>query len=185
MPKQPTTKQPTLQEVVDEARAAIAQARAALEKVGLYSLTDEERLHTNGRLRNKEDGAMLSVLDAVDAAPGMFESIASRDHGSDETKVETGPAREAIERWQIIAPLVDDLASLSRDVGDDALAAASLAKDVTVPAYAILRANAKLNDKLRKAGKVALDFYGGFGLKRAKEKKRAANKAKKASKTPA
>jgi hypothetical protein len=168
---------------VTKARALVKQAREALEAVGLYHLTDEERLHSNGRLRKDEPAAMTSVCDAMDAAPGVFEGLAPRDRGTDPGKVETGPTRAAIEHCQTVAPLVADLNELARDVGDDALASASLAKEVTVPAYAILLANAPINEKVRGAGKKALSFYGSFGLRRAQKKKRAATKEKKAAKT--
>ena len=50
-----------------------------------------------------------------------------------------------------------------------------------MPAYAILKANAGLNKKLRGDGKKALDFYGRIGQRRAQGNQRA---AKKATKTP-
>lgn len=190
MPKSPAATKNTvahgneaLTAAIREARGYVQKIRDALAPFDLHTLTEDERLHTNGKLRKDEPGAMRSILDAVDAAPGTFESLAPHDHGSDSKRVETAPARQALAHVEIVAPLADDLAELARDVGDDLLAAASEAKDVTVPAYAILRANADLNPKLRAAGKKALDFYGGFGRRRVQAAKRAVSKAKKAAKT--
>ncbi len=168
---------------VAEALNHVRDARRAVEVAGLQTLTDDERLHSNGKLRLKEPEAMVAVLDAIDVAPGVFGALAPHDHGVDPEAVETGPSRAAVARYQTLAPLVQALDQLVRDVGDDALVAASLAKDVTVPGYAILRANAPINARLKSAGKVALDFYGGFGLRRTQKNKRAARLAGKATRT--
>lgn len=149
----------SLKKAVDKALLALRQAREGLEAQGLDALTPEDRLHSAGRLREGEDKAMIAVLDAVDRQPGLFAALAPHDHGADDKKVETGPARDAIERRAVLAPLLDELDHLVTRVSDDMLSSGAKAKDVTVPAYAILKANADMSPELRKTAAPAIGFY--------------------------
>lgn len=157
---------------VDKARAAVRAAEQALEAFDLASLTSDERAHSAGKLRDGEDAVLVTILDTVDAHPAQFASLAPHDHGSDDHVVETGPARAALARRNLLAPLATDLATLSLRVSDDLLASGALARDVTTPAYAIIRANAPLNPALRRSAAGPLSFY----LKTAKQKKPSASK---------
>jgi hypothetical protein len=143
-----------LVEAVEKARAALRVAEKALA-----ALTSEERAHSSGKLRDGEDDVLAVVLDTIDAHPAQFASLAPHDHGTDERVVETGPARAALTRRSLLAPLAADLAALSQRVSDDVLASGALARDVTTPAYAIIRANAPLNAALRKSAARPLSFY--------------------------
>ena len=109
--------------------------------------------------------------------PAIFGALAARDHGSDDAVVETGPAREALARSVALAPLVRALSALLTRVSDGVLSSASLAKDVTVPAYGIIKANESLVPKLRQSAAVALNVHGAG--------KRATRGGKKAVKNPA
>jgi hypothetical protein len=144
---------------VEKARAALRVAEAALEEFDLAALTSDERAHSSGKLREGESDMLTIVLDTVDAHPQQFASLAPHDHGTDDRVVETGPARAALARRNLLAPLAMDLAALSLRVSDDVLAAGALARDVTTPAYAIIRANAPLNAALRKSAARPLSFY--------------------------
>ncbi len=159
---------PTLAEVVQRALSAMEVAEAELDAQELSAYTADERLHSSGKLREGEPDAMLCVLDTVDKHPGQFASLAPADHGKDDKLVETGPAREALARRALLAPLAAKLSSLATRVGDDVLASSALARDVTVPAYAIIKANAPINPALRKSASKALDF---FAAKRKKASK--------------
>lgn len=145
-----------------EVASLIAQAqgmRATLDALGLASLTAEERLHSAGKLRANEGTAMTAILDTVDAFPQVFDALAAKDGGTDPNAVETGPARAALARSQTLAPLVGVLESLVTRVLDDVLASAATTKDLTVPAYAIGKANAASNPKVRRTLATAIDFY--------------------------
>jgi hypothetical protein len=155
-----------LEATVKKALAAVRASRAELEEHALASMTSEDRQHSAGKLRDGEATAMISVLDTVDAHPGQFASLAPHDHGSDDAAVETGPARTALARRALLAPLAAELDALLTRVGDDMLVSAALAKDVTVPAYGIIRANAPFNRALRSSAAAALDFHAAPARKR-------------------
>jgi hypothetical protein len=139
---------------------ATAQAmRASLDALDLASLTEEERRHSAGKLRNGEAAAMTTILDTVDAFPQAFEALAPKDNGVNPNVVETAPSRASLARSQTLAPLAIVLESLVTRVSDDMLASAASAKEVTTPAYAIGKANAASNPKVRKSLATAIDFY--------------------------
>ncbi|APR82198.1 Hypothetical protein A7982_07547 [Minicystis rosea] len=148
-----------LEKAVQKARAAVAAAVSELEKHDLESLTPDGRLHSSGKLREGEDEAMVSILDAVDAQPGVFAALAPHDHGQDAKVVETAPARTALARRALLAPLAKDLDALLTRVSDDMISSGEKAKDVTVPAYAIIKANADIAPALRKTAAPAIGFY--------------------------
>ena len=140
----------------------LAQAQAmktSLDALGLASLTEEERLHSPGKLRTKEGDAMTAILDTVDGFPQVFGALADKDGGADPNVVETAPARAALARVQTLGPVAAVLESVLTRVSDDVLASAATAKEVTVPAYAIGKVNAASNPKVRKTLAGAINFY--------------------------
>lgn len=147
------------EKTLQQAHKSLVQVANALDGAGLTSLTDDERQHTAGRLRQGEDKAMHAILDCMDAMPSLFASLADKDHGKDPNKVETLPAREALARAQSLIPIVEAADRIARMLADDLLAAVAKARDVTVPAYAIAKANASANAKLRGKIAPAMDFY--------------------------
>jgi hypothetical protein len=161
-----------LEAAVKKALAAVRASRAELDKHELASMTSDDRQHSAGKLRDGEEAAMIAVLDTVDAHPGQFASLAPHDHGKDDAVVETGPSRTALARRALLAPLATELDAFLTRVGDDMLVSAALAKDVTVPAYGIIRANAPLNAALRTSAAAAIDFHAGPARKRAAKAKK-------------
>jgi hypothetical protein len=139
--------------------ATAEQLCQRIEALGFAQLTDEERLHSRGRLREGEVEALESTLDTIDAHPGLFASLAAQDHGKDDSLVETAPAREALVRAAALLPLQQALSRALARVGDEVLASAALTKDVTIPAYAIIKVNAPLSASVRKKAAPALDFH--------------------------
>ena len=170
-PKKPTgtpaPKPADLAKAIAKAEAALLALEAELEKHGVASLTAAERLHSNGRLRDGETVAMVNILDTVDAFPDRFGAIAAHDHGVDDEKVETGPSRQALARYDAFAPLRAVAARLAAKLDDDALASGGLVRDVTTPAYAIIKANAAIDPALRKKASAAIDFYSKASRKKA------------------
>ena len=149
----------TLALAVEKARAALRAAEAALEAYDLAAYTSDERAHSAGKLRDGEDVALTGILDTVDAHPEHFASLAPHDHGTDDRKVETGPARAALARRSLLVPLAAELVALTQRGSDDVLSSGAFARDVTTPAYAIIKANAPINPALRKSASAALNFY--------------------------
>lgn len=148
-----------IEAAVATARDALKVAKAALAKVNLAKLTAEERKFSPGRLRDGESDVMVVLLDTIDEHAPTFHSLADRDGGVDPAALETGPSREALQRRALLAPLATELEELLTSVNDDVLVSAATAKVLTVPAYAIAKANAPVNAKLRKSVSSALDFY--------------------------
>jgi hypothetical protein len=159
---------------IQEALTHLIAASAALAKLGPVAYTSAQRITSNGKLRDGEADVMNGILDTVDAFHAVFSSIADKDGGIDDAKVETGPARAHIALWSALAPVAAKIDEIQTAIADKMLHEASSAKDVTLPAYAIIRANAPANAKLAKAGQRAMSFYGHPA------KQRAANAAKKA-----
>jgi hypothetical protein len=162
------------EKAVHQALLAVRAAKEDLDGHGLESLTPDDRQHSTGKLRDGEDEAMVAVLDTVDKQPGLFAALAPHDHGKDDKKVETAPARAALARRALLAPLAKELDDLLTRVSDDMIASAETAKDVTVPAYAIIKANADISPELRKAAAPAIGFYTQAAKKKGRSKKTAA-----------
>jgi hypothetical protein len=163
---------------------------AALKALGCPVLTDQERLHTMGKLREGEPVAMNAVFDTVDANPVVFASLAEKDGGTDPTAVETQPSRDALTEAEALSPLVDVLAQMHTIVSDGMIANGQFAKELSVPAYAIGKAIAVTNKTVRASLAPAITFYGSPARKRVaattrqvNSTKRAAKAAKKASAT--
>lgn len=128
-------------------RAALERSRKTLPKA--TQMTKEERQTSNGRVSAVELPILEKILDVIDAHPEVFASLASKDHGKDPKKVETDPARHAIDLLEELVPLVEELQQAARQAGDLALRLGEIVRDVTTPAYAIGNANAPINDALR------------------------------------
>lgn len=148
-----------LERKVQKALLAIEAVIADLEGEDLEALTPDERQHSSGKLRDGEEEVMVSILDTIDAHPGLFASLAAHDHGKDDKVVETEPARSALARRALLAPLAKELGGLLTRVSDDMMANGEKAKDVTVPAYGIIKANAPMLPSLRKSAAPAIAFY--------------------------
>ena len=154
---------------VDEAIALIQQAEALL--AGLIELSDDERRHTAGRLRDGESAAITAVLDAADANPGAFAALAEQDHGTDATRFETQPTRDDLARREHLARLVSALGPLTTRSSDTLLAVGTRIREVSTPAYAIARIAATVNPKLRSKLAPATSFYSAPARKAQKTKK--------------
>jgi hypothetical protein len=160
-----------LEKAVEKATQGVRAARQALEGQDLESLTPDGRLHSAGKLREGEDLAMIGVLDTIDKFPGLFAALAPHDHGEDDQAVETGPSRAALARRALLAPLAKELADLLARVSDDMLACGEKAKDVTVPAYAIIKASAASSPALRASAAKAIGFYAAQAKRKKPAKK--------------
>jgi hypothetical protein len=155
--------------------------RAQIDSLGLASLTEDERKHSAGKLRNGEAAAMTTILDTVDLFPAVFAALADKDGGFDANLVETAPSRALIARAQVLAPFAAVVETILSRVSDDMLSSAATAKEVTGPAYAIGKANATSNPKVKRALSTAIDFYA----KSVRVKGAKAAKAAKSAKTAA
>ena len=149
--------------VAREVLDRLQQIEDLLENLELARLTAEERQVANGRLRDGEAEVLETLLDTMDAFPGPFAVLADKDRGDDAATLETGPTRQALARRQALAPVAAALAQLTRRVEDDVLVQGERAREVTTPAYALLKANAAVDPKLRKKAAKVFDFYAKMG----------------------
>lgn len=162
-PKKSPVSPPSSADVARKVDHWLTQIEQALDTLDLARLTAAERVTVGGRLRDGEEGALTDLLDTIDASPQTFVSIASIDHGTDDARVETEPTRQAIERRVALSPLADRLEQLARRVHDDVLVQGERIRDVTTPAYAILKVNAAVDPKLRKRAARVFDYYAARG----------------------
>src|SRR5262245_6566875 len=88
-----------LKKRVEKALELIGQVRELFPD--LVELTEEERKYSQGRMRTDEPAAMRTVLDAVDASPEYFKSLADEDEGHDPNKFETDLLRDRLERREL------------------------------------------------------------------------------------
>lgn len=148
-----------LEKAVHDALAALATVKRIVDEQDFARLTADERKTINGRMRTEEDSALVAVFDTVDAFPGHFMALADKDGGKDPKKVETEPSRSALTRRMLLAPLSTLIEEIGLRVSDELLVTTADAKDFAQAAYAIAKANAPSDEKLRKAIAPALDFY--------------------------
>ena len=159
---------PALVKSVSGGIANIKALREDLEGHDLASKTQEERLYSTGKLREGEAEVQAVVLDTMDKFPGLFASLAARDHGQDDKVLETGPARAALARIALLKPLQAELEVLLARVSDDVLECAELVKDVTGPGYAIIKANEAVAPEVRKSAAGAITYYANLSRRKKK-----------------
>lgn len=147
---------------------------------GMSVLDKEDRIHSGGRIREGEADAMSSILGVVEKHPKFFEALADADHGKDPRRVETGPARDDLERREAILTVAKAVEELVTKLNDTLLILGENVRDVTGPAYRIARINAEMNPQLRRDLGTASTFYGAPARDRARE----ARRAKKATEAP-
>lgn len=147
----------------------IAEVSASLARLpGLATLSNDERIHSNGRLRDGEPEAMTAILDTADSRPAYFLPLAARDRGADENRFETGPCRDDLARRAHVERLRAALEPNFNRVGDTVLALGSRIRDVTMPAYALARVASAHDGKLREKLNPATDFFSAPHRKRAR-----------------
>jgi hypothetical protein len=128
---------------------------------GLIVMPEAERKVSNGRLRNGEGGAYLTILTIMEAFPALFEGLADLDQGVDPTHVETPLMRDRIQRAEILARL-DAVADKLGGVSDTVLHLRSLVREPMSEAYGIAKSMAKTNQKLKSMLAPVLDFYAAL-----------------------
>lgn len=143
---------------VDRAKAIFDELRALFP--GLRSLTEVDRTHSSGRMREGEATELGKVIDAIVYAPQYFTSLADEDNGKDPTRLEPDLLRERLARRDLLAQIDDELASLSRQINDTTLTWGALVRPVLLAAYQIAKPISKADQKLRDIISTVIDFYG-------------------------
>ncbi len=142
---------------VDKGKALVAQLAALFP--GLVTMTSDDRIHTEGRMRGHEPAAFAAVYDAADAKPALFASLADKDDGFDPKKFETQVLRDRLARRNLINTIATELAPLAASFNDTALAIGERVAPVSRAAYKIGKAVAETDAELRTILAPAIDGY--------------------------
>jgi hypothetical protein len=132
----------------------------ALELEQLPELDEDTRTTSIGKLRDGEDDAIVHLCNAIDAFPHYFASIADKDRGTDDSKVETQPTRDAIARRKLLKGIADRLTGLTSRINDAVLVLGSDIRSVSIAAYRVAQTNAANDTKLRSKLAKVTAFYG-------------------------
>jgi hypothetical protein len=130
---------------------------------GLLSLTSDDRAHTQGKFRDGEADALATVLDAVEARPALFQSLADKDEGIDPHHIEVPLLRSRLQRIGQIRSLLDLLEPLAVRFSDTQLGLGELVRPFLLAAYRICKTQSATDKELRSIVATALDFYGAIG----------------------
>ena len=147
-----------LQARADKAKALFAEIVDLLP--GLVTLTEAERRHSEGKLRDGESGALDAVIDVAEAHPAYFTSLADKDGGIDPNSFETELLRDHLARRRILGEIVAVGEQLSGPIGDTMLALGQRVRPVLLSAYHIAKSIAASDGNVRTRLAPALDFYG-------------------------
>lgn len=123
------------------------------------ALSKDDRQASGGKFRSGEADILEKVLDVVDARPELFSVLAPRDGGDDPAAVETAAARDALARKVAADEAVAAAELYLKALRDYALVAGEEVRELTAPAYAIIRTNATVDASLRDAAAVPMAFY--------------------------
>ena len=162
---------------ITELRKRITKVASLLTQIeqalpNLIEFSDEERRVSNGRLRDEEPKAMYGILDAADACPEAFIALAKRDRGKDDLIFETEPAREDLQRREVLLPLLKQLEPLTQKINDTVLFLGGRAREITKPAYAIAMVAAEDNRALRAKLQPAVKFFSGLTQRSVQSRKK-------------
>lgn len=123
------------------------------------ALSKDERQSSGGKFRTGEAEILGQLLDVVDARPALFSALAPHDGGEDPAVVETAAARDALARKVAADEAVAAAELYLRALRDYALTAGEEVRELTTPAYAIIRANAAVNASLRDEAAGPIAYY--------------------------
>jgi hypothetical protein len=139
------------------AQELIAELKALFPDHRRY--TEEERRHSQGRLRKDEAEMLGVVLDVVDYAPHYFASLADQDEGDDPDRLETTLLRDRLERRVIMGEVADAIEPFTRVVDDTALHYGELVRPVLLSAYRIAKPISKSDIGVANRLAPVVDFY--------------------------
>lgn len=142
---------------IQKVEALLTEAESLLP--GLRTLTEDDRRHTNGKLRNGESEMLKRVLDAVRAQPGYFTSLADEDEGSDPTKLEVDLIADRLARRELLSQALARFARIEQPLSDSVLHLGEQTRTVLLAAYRIARTLARSDAKLRDQIAPVIDFY--------------------------
>jgi hypothetical protein len=160
------TPQDTGELPIEELRLRAARAKELINELNTLfpdyrRYTEDERRHSQGRLRDGEAKMLGTVIDVVEYAPHYFASLADQDEGHDPNRLETPLLRDRLERRVIMGEINDALEPLTRTVSDTALHYGELVRPVLLSAYRIAKPLSKSDRGVANRLAPVIDFYAG------------------------
>jgi hypothetical protein len=148
-----------------ELEARIARAKRLLSEIGtvlpgLVTMTQDERRHSEGKLRDGESDALHAVIEVAEAEPQYFVTLADKDGGVDPSTFETERLRDQLVRREMLREVVGAIDAVKLRLDDTVLALATQVRPVLLEAYRIAKPIAANDERMRRQLAPALDFYG-------------------------
>lgn len=160
-----STKAPALSPFAKRMTELATEMVNLIKREKLAQLTPEQVKHTVGRIPPSELPALKIVVDLMDERPELFAVLANKDRGKDAKKVETTPTREALARFEDLAPLLGVLSSVHDKLEHEVLAQGARVRAVTSPAYQIAKVMSHSDDDVANTLGPAFTYYGEPGRK--------------------
>lgn len=152
---------PELEDRVARAKQLFGEIEQLLP--GLVTMTEDDRRHSEGKLRDGEADALTAVIDVADQHPQYFAALADKDGGVDPKTFETDLLRGHLARRKLLGSVAVAAAELTAPLGDTVLMLGEQVRPVLLAAYQIAKPIAVADEKLRSRLAPALDFYGKIG----------------------
>ena len=165
-PNTSATLQNTDELPIEELRQRAVRAKELIDELNALfpdrrRYTEDERRHSQGRLREGEAEMLGNVLSVVEYAPHYFASLADQDEGHDPGRLETPLLRDRLERRVIMGQISDALEPFTRGIGDTALHYGDLVRPVLLSAYRIAKPISKSDLGVANRLAPVVDFYTG------------------------
>lgn len=153
-----------------EALKALLKAIRDLFPFKLHRYTSAERqlYAKQAAFREGEKDAFDALMDGVDHNPAYVKSLAKRDSGVDDSRVETEVLRARAAAYLELHPVAEDLEDLAIQISDTATQCGVLAKALVSPIYGALRVLAETDEELRAIIALAIDYNHGRAPKKPK-----------------
>ena len=160
--KSPT---PNLSPFAQRMTALAKEMTDLIKREKLAQLTPEQVKYTVGRIPAAELPALKIVVGLMDERPELFAVLANKDRGKDAKKLETEPTREALARFEELAPLLEVLSKVHDRLEHEVLSQGSRVRAVTSPAYQIAKVMSHSDDDVANTLSPAFTYYGEPGRK--------------------
>ena len=161
----PSTKNSNLSPFARELGEHVAAMTGLIKRQKLAQLTPEQVKYTVGRIPPAELPALKIVVDLMHERAELFAVMADRDRGKDAKKVETEPTREAMARFEELAPVLEALKLVMEKLEHEVLAQGTRIRAVTSPAYQLAKVMSQSDEDVANTLGPAFTYYGEPGRK--------------------
>ena len=177
--KPPVTVDTMTLDVLEKKVTRVVALIAAIDEElpGLLSMSADDRNHSEGRFRDKEEEALASVLDATEAAPQYFTVLADKDMGDDPKRFESEILRGRLARRNLLARVADAIDPLTAHIDDHLLHLGEKVRPVVLAAYHIAKPLSDHDEALASKLSTARTFYSAIAKRGVETKKRNAAEA--------